>query len=143
MRRGLITSRTPPEWNIRVLTEDDLYQYTDEAGIIIREAQIEDPGFSMMCDGKLHIILNDELRGAERLFVGFHELAHYWLHPPGVQMFYGLARQIELEADIVAACAMIPKTLLPHYWPSEIVELYGYSHGLVRFRCEVFDKWKI
>ena len=143
MRRDLITNRTPPEWNVRVLTEDDFYEYCDEAGITVREAQIEQPGLYMMCDGKPHIILNDTLRGAERLFVGFHELAHYWLHPPGLRMFFGWAKQIEIEADIVAVCSLIPKTILTHYWPSEIAEVYGYPYNLVSLRCEVFDRWRI
>jgi Zn-dependent peptidase ImmA (M78 family) len=143
MRRGLITDRTPLEWNVRVLTEDDFYQYCDESGIIVIEAQIEQPGLYMMCDGHPQIFINDKLRGVERLFVGFHELAHHWLHPPGVRMFFGLSKQIEIEADAVAVCCLIPKTILTHYWPSEIAELYGYPPDLVGLRCEVFDKWKI
>jgi Zn-dependent peptidase ImmA (M78 family) len=138
-----LLQNTPPEWNVRVLTEDDFYQYCDEARIVVRDVPLEQPGLSFSRDGNTQIFINDELRGVERLFVGFHELAHYWLHPPGVRMFFGWSKQIELEADIVAACALIPKTALTHYWPSEIAELYGYPHELVARRCEVFDKWKI
>lgn len=82
-------------------------------------------------------------RRAERLFIAFHELAHHWLHPPGIQMFHGFGRRVEFEADVVAACALIPKTVLTHYWPSEIAELHGYTYDLVNFRCEVFDRWRI
>lgn len=143
MRRDLLVRNTPPEWNIRVLTQDDFDYYCDRAGIVVREMPIEQPGLYFFRNGRPQIFINDELRGAERLFVGFHELAHHWLHPPGVQMFYGWAKQIEVEADIVAVCCLIPKTTLTHYWPSEIAELYGYPHRLVDLRCEVFDKWKI
>src|SRR5262245_53134421 len=143
MRRGLITTRTPPEWNTRVLTEDDFYQYCNADRIVIRETQLEQPGLYMLCDGLPHIFLNDELRGVEKLFVGFHELAHHWLHPPGVQMFNGWRGRVELEADVVAVCALIPKTILTHYWPSEIVERFSYSHWMMQFRCEVFDRYKI
>ncbi|HKQ74624.1 MAG TPA: ImmA/IrrE family metallo-endopeptidase [Blastocatellia bacterium] len=143
MRRGLIEEKTPPEWNIRVFTEDDFHQYCDAEGIVIREEQVEQPGLYLICDGTPTIFIDDQLRGAERLFVEFHELAHHWLHPPGVRMFFGLGKTIELEADVVAICALIPKTVLIHYWPSEIVDIHGYSHWMVQFRCEVFDRYKI
>lgn len=145
MRRDLLLRNTPPEWNVRVLTEDDFYQYCDEAGIVVRDTKLKpkQPGLYVHRDGKPHIFISNMLRGAHRLFVGFHELAHHWLHPPGIRMFFGLSRQLELEADIVAACALIPKTVLTHYWPSEIVDLYGYPHELVTRRCEVFDRYRI
>jgi len=143
MRRDLLLRNTPPEWNVRVLTQDDFDYYCDQAGIIVIEAPLEQPGLYIHSNGQPQIFINNLLRGTERLFVGFHELAHHWLHPPGVRMFFGWSKQLELEADIVAACALIPKTILTHYWPSEIIELYGYPYDLVTRRCEVFDKWKI
>jgi Zn-dependent peptidase ImmA (M78 family) len=143
VRRGLLLRNTPPEWNIRVLTQDNFDHYCDQAGITVREVPLEQPGLYIPGNGRPQIFLNDELRGAERLFIAFHELAHHWLHPPGVRMFFGWAKQIEVEADIVAVCCLIPRTVLTHYWPSEIAELYGYPHDLVRLRCEVFDRWKI
>jgi len=143
MRRGLIEKNTPPEWNIRVLTDDDFQQYCDADGIVVREIQVEQPGLYMICDGAPTIFIDETLRGSERLFVAFHELAHHWMHPPGIQMFFGLAKIVELEADVVAICSLIPKSVLIHHWPSEIVELFGYSHWMVHFRCEIFDRYKI
>lgn len=143
MRRSLLLRHTPPEWNVRVLTQDDFDYYCDRAGIAVGEVSLEQPGLYICRNGHPQIFISNELRGAGRLFVCFHELAHHWLHPPGVRMFFGLNQQIETEADIVAACALIPKTVLTHYWPSEIADLYGYPHELVTRRCEVFDKWKI
>jgi Zn-dependent peptidase ImmA (M78 family) len=143
VRRDLLLQNTPPEWNVRVLTQDDFDYYCDRAGIAVREVPLELPGLYICRDGQPQIFLSDELRGAERLFIAFHELAHHWLHPPGVQMFHGFGRRVELEADAVAACCLIPKTVLTHYWPSEIAELHGYTHDLVNFRCEIFDRWRI
>jgi Zn-dependent peptidase ImmA (M78 family) len=125
------------------LTQDDFDYYCDRAGIIVREVSLELPGLYICRDGRPQIFLSDELRGAERLFIAFHELAHHWLHPPGIQMFHGFGTRVELEADAVAACALIPKTVLTHYWPSELADLYGYAHDLVNFRCEIFDRWRI
>lgn len=143
MRRTLIHRNTPPEWNVRVLTLDDFHQYCDEAKITVREAQLEQPGLYMLFDGKPHIFIHEDLRGPERLFVGFHELAHYWLHPLGIQFFRGWERNIETEADVVAACALIPLPTLQHFWPSEIVDLYGYAAELVELRQTIFERWRI
>lgn len=143
MRRSLLLRNTPPEWNVKVLTQDDFDYYCDRAGIVVREVSLEQPGLYIRSGGRPQIFLNNELRGANRLFVEFHELAHHWLHPTGVRMFLGWGKEIEIEADIVAVCCLIPKTVLTHYWPSEIAEIYGYSHDLVGLRCEVFDRWRI
>jgi len=148
VRRDLLLYNTPPEWNVKVFTQDDFEYYCDRDGIVVKETPLEKPGLYIYRDGQPQIFLNDELRGVQRLFIAFHELAHHWLHPSDVQMFHGmithgLSAQVELEANIVAICCLIPKTILTHYWPSEIVELHGYTHDLVNFRCEVFDQWKI
>lgn len=147
MRRDLVLHNTPAEWNIRVLSEDDFYQYCDEAGIIIYEKPLETSGLYICQDNKPEIYLHNELRGADRLFVAYHELAHHWLHPSGTHMYHAgdeeWSAQSEDEADLVAICCLIPATILPHYHPSEIVELHGYRLDQVKFRCEVFDKWKI
>jgi Zn-dependent peptidase ImmA (M78 family) len=143
VRRDLLLHNTPPEWNVKVLTQDDFDYYCDRAGIAVREVSLEQPGLYICRDGQPQIFLNDELRGTERLFVGFHELAHYWLHPPRIQFFLGWEETVEVEADVVAVCALIPKTVLTHYWPGEIAELYGYPPSLVELRREVFDRWKI
>jgi len=143
MRRGLLLQNTPHEWNVRVLTQDDFDYYCDRAGITVSETQLEQPGLYICSHGRPEIFLNDKLRGAERLFVGFHELAHHWLHTPGVRMFIGGSKEIEVEADAVAVCALIPQTLLTHYWPSEIAEIYGYPSELVGLRCDLFNLWRI
>lgn len=144
MRRGLLLRNTPPEWNVKVLTEDDFYYYCDLARITVRDMPLDSlPGMYVICDGRPCIFLDEDLRGAERLFIAFHELAHHWLHPGGASCFHGYEDITEEEADAFAICAMIPVTMLPHYHHSEIAELYGYTPEQVRFRREVFDKYKL
>ena len=92
------------------------------AGIEVRDRPLQKRGALIRCDGELHLYLNENLRGADLLFVGFHELAHYWLHPLRTRFFSRMNGIIETETNIVAACAMIPITLLTHYRLSEITE---------------------
>lgn len=144
MRRKLIKKKTPPEWNIRRLTEVDFWTYCDAAKIIVREATLEQPGYSIVCDGKPHIFVHNELRGAARLFTLFHELAHHWLHPRRIQFFQGTGSEdVEIEANIVATVALVPKTLLIHYAPSELSDLFGYPDWLIEKRQTILEEWGI
>jgi Zn-dependent peptidase ImmA (M78 family) len=129
---------------VRVLTEDDFQQYCDQAGIIVRDAQLKKRAMYIWPDGgRPRIFINQNLRGSDRLFVCFHELAHYWLHPHRVRYFSGMKSQVEAEANIVAICAMIPLTVLKNYWKTEIVEIYGCTLDQVEFRETVYKCWKI
>lgn len=143
MRKKLIERNTPPEWNVRVLTEDDFWTYCDAARIVVREVPLEQPGCRLVCDGKSHIFIHDRLRGVDRMYTLWHEMAHAWLHAPRTQFFLGLNKTLELEANAVAACAMIPRTMIAHYWPSEIAEEYGYPEWLIKFRETLLKYWQL
>lgn len=143
MRKRLIEKNTPPEWNVRVLTEDDFWTYCDERNIDVRPVQLEQPGYSITDPAKPIIFIHDELRGIERLYTLYHELGHHFLHPSRIQFFCGWDQKIEFEANVIAACALVPRTLLTHHWPSEIAELYGYPNWLVTFRQKLLEYWEI
>jgi len=149
IRRGMLLGGTPPGWNVLALSQNDFYQYCDQAAIKLHEITIECHGVYLVCNGRPYIFISDKLRGAEKTFVCFHEIGHFWLHKPGDQFSADgkrpsrWANAIEIEADIVAVCAMIPLTVLKRHRPGEIADLYGYAPELVRLRQEVFDCWQI
>jgi len=126
-----------------VLTEVDFWDYCAASRIVVREVQLEQPGYSMVYEGRLHIYIHDQLRGVDRLYTLYHELAHHWLHPPRIQFFLGMDKNIEFEANLVAACALIPKTLLAHHWPSEIAEEFSYPTWLIKYRQTLLEYWDI
>jgi Zn-dependent peptidase ImmA (M78 family) len=125
------------------MTAEDFDYYCDRAGITVSEKPLEQYGLYVLGDRGPEIYIHEDLRGVDRLFTAWHEIAHHWLHPPGVQLFQGWNKAIEIEADIVAACALVPRTLLPHYDASEIVDLYGYSSQLIDLRLEILSRWQI
>ena len=143
MRKRLLERNAPPEWNVKVLTETDFWLFCAADGVVVREAPTELHGFRLKQRDRHVIFINSRLRGAERSFVLWHEWAHHLLHPPGIQFFHGYDSLTETEADAFAACALIPRPLLGHYWPSEIAELYGYPTDLIEFRQDIFDQWKL
>lgn len=143
MRKRLLERNAPPEWNVRAFTDSDFWMLCAADGIIVQEAPLERHGFQFKQRNQHVIFINSRLRGAERSFVLWHEYAHYLLHPPGIQFFHGYESQVENEADVFAACAMIPRSLLEHYWPSEIADLYGYPVDLVAYRQDLFERYKL
>src|SRR5262249_36092392 len=103
---------------------------------------LEQPGYSIVIKGQKYIFVHDQLRGTDRLFTLYHELAHHWLHPPRPQFFHGLNRHIEFEANVVAACALIPRTRIEHWWESEIAE-DGFPERLIKFRQILLKYWGV
>jgi Zn-dependent peptidase ImmA (M78 family) len=143
VRKKLFDMNKPREWNIRVLTEDHLYDYCNTAGITISEADI-DPQPGLYVPETKQIILSDQIRGAMRVWVGFHEYGHHLMHAPGTQCFLGYKSRIEEEAETFAACALMPRTILPPKFAwSEIRDLYGYEDWMMIYRTIVRRKWEI
>lgn len=143
MRKQWMERNAPAEWNVRVLTEDDFWLLSAAAGIVVHEVPIERLGVHFKRRHQHLIFINDRLRGVERRFVLWHELAHCYLHPPGIQFFHGFDSLVETEADVFAVCALIPRPALLHYWPSELADLYGYPPDLIEFRQSVWDRWRL
>ena len=89
------------------------------------------------------IFLDEKLRGTDKLFVALHEMGHFWLHEPGYYQFSKTLERAEIEADIVAACGIIPMTLLLSNLPCEIAEECGCSVELVTTRLSLFRKYGV
>lgn len=144
MRRSFVLRNTPEEWNTRFLTEADFYRYCDEGNIVLHEdRRLAQPGLYLVYDNKAHIFIDERLRGFVRLLVGFHELAHFWMHPVGVKLFQGVETNAETEADVVATCALIPRPIIEHVSPDRICGLYGYPRSLVELRLKILGQWKL
>ena len=133
----------PAEWNIRVFTDDDFHQFCDAEGVSAFECPMRIPGAYCVYDGSPVIFINRDQPADRKLFVKFHELAHHWLHYPGVQFFLNTHTKVETEANIVAACALIPVTILTVKSESEIISEYGYSRELFNLRSEIYRTWRI
>lgn len=134
----------PPEWNVKVLTESDFWTHADALKIRVREVQLEQDGYSEMNPKRRYIYIHDELRGVERLYALWHEMGHHWCHSAHIQFFLGTNPILEAEAEVIAVCALIPRTILPPRFAwSEIQELYGYPQWMLNWRWTVFRKWRI
>lgn len=131
----------PADWNMRVFTESDFDNLSFAAGVRVFESEMKIEGAYCVYDGSPVIFINRALPWPRKLFVKFHELGHHWLHYPGVQFFLNTHSKVELEANIVAVCSLVPFPLLRDRDLWEIGQEYGYNWSLLKFRAEVFEKW--
>lgn len=136
-------SLLPGGWNTRVLTQHDFESLCAQAGIHVCEVEMSIDGCYCVLDVGPTIFLSRRLFGTRRLRVAFHELGHHLLHYPGVQFFQNTHGKCEFEAELVAACALIPATLLESHSAAEIAEEYGYEVELIEFRRRVYRDWGI
>jgi len=133
----------PERWNLHVFSELDFDSICIKEGIQAFESSMLISGAYCVYDGSPVIFIRRDLPGPEKLFIKFHELAHHWLHFPGVQFFLNTHSKIELEANIVAACALVPRTELLSRSAAEICEEYGYRPELLALRADIYRMWDI
>ena len=121
--------------------EDDFYYFCKQAGVIVFRDTRGWPGEYFIRRGHHIILLHPALQGYIFLWVAFHELAHYWLHTPEVQFFYGTETKIDLQADRIATPAVIPKPWLKDPGLFGLFE-QGYPPGLLEARKVIFERFQ-
>lgn len=132
-------------WNERSLTETDFYRLCKRHKVAVEEMPLSVSGFYYCLLGKHYIAINSRLRPEKKLFVMFHEFAHFLMHAPddGVTAnFHGVGRKTrkEIEADAFALCAVIPRSLIRPGQLEDLVEENGFSHELVTQRLQLFRR---
>ena len=105
-------------------------------------------GFYYSLLGRHYIAINSHLTQPKKLFVMFHELAHYLMHAPdrgATASFHGIGKKTreEFEADAFAVCALIPRTMIEHRSVQELIDFEGFPEELVRQRFEVLRRFLI
>lgn len=132
--------RTPPRlkafgWNERILTFDDFEEFCEVENILLIEARLRYwRGFYCIHNEQPAIVLDQQLRGPERLLTAWHEVGHHLLHTPG---YFGHHGKTEVQADLVGHIALLPAFLL--HWPDgELQEMLGYAPDVIRERAKIF-----
>lgn len=134
-------------FNQRVFTQADfdhlihLETVNREKPLLLLTGDFDANGMYFMRRGYPTIVLNQSLSGIEYLETGFHELAHHWLDEPGYCMRGGprVINKAEYRAQRIAACLLIPKTLILTRTFGEIQEEYRYSNELMWFRKRTYE----
>jgi len=135
-------------WNNKQLTEADFYRLCRRFRIDVQELPLQTNGFYYCLKGRHFIVIDSRLTGHKKLFVMFHELAHFLMHAPdsGVTAnFHGIGKRTrkEIEADAFALCAMLPKSWIEKLLPHEICEHEGISQEMLAERLSIYKNFGI
>jgi len=121
----------------RQLSLDDFDALAEAQGILVIEGALDFPGCFLYHQRRPVILLNRNQSHARRTLTAWHEYGHFLFHTPG---HFGLHGKTELEADLIAYCALVPRFLLRWHSLAEIAELYGYDAGIVRERWRIWTR---
>ena len=138
-------SRLRCPWNRKPLNEDDFYKLCKQHKVGVQEMPLSVSGFYYCLKGGHYIAVDSKLKRHQKLFVMFHEFAHYLMHAPdrGVTAnFHGIGKKTrkETEADAFALCALIPRPWIESRTVQEITEEEGIPADMLRERLQLFDK---
>lgn len=137
-----LVSKYFPDLNKRIHYERDALDFCDRHGVIIHETtNINDLGEYRMYKGQPFILLHKFTNSRYRVWVLFHEITHYILHPTSIAQFSDevTKRKIEKEANFIAALLMMPKPFIARKTLIEIQDELACARKLVLIRKEIAD----
>lgn len=134
-----------PDWNKRVHTERDAEEFCEKRGVIVIETDlIDDLGEYLVRREKPVILLHKFIAREYRTWVFLHECGHEMFHSPLNCRFSTITRRkVELQANLVAAVALIPVELLRTKTLWEIKEEYDYPQKLVLLREYIWNTFRV
>lgn len=131
-------------WNERPLNEADFYLLCRRYKITVQELPLRVSGFYYSVMRRHFIAIDSKLPPRKKLFVMFHELAHYLMHAPNhneTASYHGIGGQTrkEREADAFALIALIPKYWLETRSPDELIRDEGVTVEELAVRYALFE----
>ena len=139
-------SRLGVDWNKRPLTEHDFHRLCRKFKVVVDEVPLRVSGFYYSVHGRHFIAIDCKLPPHKKLFVMFHEFAHFLFHVPEsgtTANFHGIGGKTrkESEADAFALCALMPLAWLESERFAELAEDAGYDLEIVRERMAIYDRF--
>lgn len=126
----LLQRCVPPEWNARILTDDDYRLLCRQFRLAICEAPIQSDGV-LIADRKQPVIfVSHSLNREERQFAMWRELALFLFQDNGKTQ----------EAEAFAACALLPRNLLSKQRANRSNQ---FLDRLIRLRRKLLDEWNL
>lgn len=127
----------------RPLTYEDFERCAADEGIwVYRRKLRHDDGMFFYFRNRPVIVLNKALWGVDLTWAAFHELAHYYLHPPALRYFArGTEDKADYEANIIAAVVLIPKPWVLTKSMTELCEEFPVE--LLWIRKDGFERYDL
>lgn len=138
-------SRLRVPWNKRPLIEADFHRLCRKHNVTVTEMPLKVSGFYYCAMGRHFIAIDSRLSPQKKLFVMFHEFAHYLLHAPSgaaTANYHGVGKRTrsEMEADSFALCALMPLGWVESGRLAEFAADAGYDEGSINDRLSVYQR---
>jgi len=138
-------SRLRVPWNKRPLIEADFHSLCRKHNVTVTEMPLKVSGFYYCAMGRHFIAIDSRLSPQKKLFVVFHEFAHFLLHAPSgsaTANYHGVGKRTrsEFEADSFALCALMPLGWVSTGRLAELAADAGYDAEMIADRLAVFDR---
>lgn len=131
-------------WNRRVFTLDDFTWLCATTNVEVLTIEMQEEGFYTHYKDHPVIGIRKGLPIHRRAFVSLHEIGHHLLHHPGIACFDETSRnKAEYQANVIAACALIPERILCTKEFTEIEDALNVSRELVMFRADLWRYHKL
>lgn len=128
-------------WNKKVLTEADASEFCRSHRITVTVDKRQEYGKLLYYKGYPFILINPALDPGMRLWVLWHEVAHFILHYPETSKFSAsMKRKNDREANMVAAVAMMPRPIIEGHTLAEIQHAFGYPLEVVKIRYDIYQR---
>jgi Zn-dependent peptidase ImmA (M78 family) len=136
------------DWNKRPLTEETFHRLCKRRRITVVEMPLRTNGFYYCVKGRHYIAIDSKLKPIDKLFVMFHEFAHYLMHAPDsgtTANFHGVGSRTrkEREADAFALCALIPTAWIEQRSPEELHEEEGIPERILTERRTIYEMYRV
>lgn len=141
-------TRLEIDWNRRPLTEADFYRLCRKHKVTVEEIPLRVSGFYYSVLGRHCIAIDSRLSRQKKLLVMFHEFAHFLLHATeggATANYHGVGKRTrkELEADVFALCAVIPRTWINSARFCEYVDENAIEAEMVSERLRIFERFGV
>ena len=135
-------------WNERPLTEADFHRLCRRHKVTVQELSLRVSGFYYSMLGGHFIAIDSKLPARKKLFVMFHEFAHFLMHAPdqnATASYHGVGRQTrkEREADLFALVALIPRVWLETRTADEIIADEGVGAAELALRFSLLETYGV
>lgn len=133
-----------PEWNISKISYPFLIDFCKKQKVFVIEGEDEQVAFGeyIIRDGYEFILINKHLPKIMKLWVLCHEVFHWRVHRPETSNFSTtMEDKNEAEANIFAAVAILPRTLIEGLTVDEISKITQLPLELIQIRKMIADNF--
>ena len=136
-----IAKKRITNFNEKAKTEEDAYEFCRSNKVIIADDRRTSYGKYLVYKDHHFILINPKLKGIMKLWVLWHEIAHFILHTPETNSFSGnMVRKNDKEANIIASVCLLPrheiknKTIkdLRNDFPFELLKIRKYTADVLK-----------